>query len=80
MLKAGKYFVSYKVGLEHSSSGGTSFLSTGLFKDITSPSEVLNFKGFTTLEDSTGLVIPSDIMTITGILDAATGDKYWVKV
>ena len=80
VLKTGKYFISYKVGVEHSATGATSFLSTSLWKDTTTPVEITNFRGFTTLEDVTSGVIPSDIMTITGILDAATGDKYWVKL
>lgn len=80
VLKAGKYFVSYKVGVEHSATGSSSFISSGLFENIVTPTEVTNFRGFTTLEDVSTGVIPSNIMTITGILDAATGDKYWVKV
>lgn len=79
VLKAGKYFVSYKVGLEHQTTGGTSFLGSSLFEDTTTPVELPNFKGFTSLEDIAGTAIPSDVLTITGILNAATGDRYWVK-
>jgi hypothetical protein len=80
-LVAGQYFVSYKVGLEHTATGGDSFISTSLWSGTTSPVEITNFRGFTTLEDVTGSNnVPYDLVTVTGILDANPGDQYWVKV
>jgi hypothetical protein len=80
VLETGKYFVSYKVGLEHAASSGNSFVSTSLWKSTSTPVEILNFRGFTSLEDATGSTVPYDLITVTGIIDADAGDRIWVKV
>jgi hypothetical protein len=79
-LIAGEYFISYKIGFEHTTTGSSSFLSGGLWRDTTSPIEVMNFRGYTSLEDVTSATqIPYDLMTVTGIVSASTGDRFWVK-
>jgi hypothetical protein len=79
-LIPGKYFISYKVGGNQTASGGTNFLNTTLWKDTITPVEVTNFRGYSTIEDvTTGVNIPYNLLTVTGIVDAAAGDQYWVK-
>ena len=78
-LQAGRYFVSYKIGLD-TGTASSSFVSTELYKGTTSPVEIINLKGFHTLEDVNSGVVPNTLITVTGIIDVINGDKIWVKV
>ena len=78
-LQAGKYFVSYKVGLD-TGSASSSFISTELYKGTVSPTEITNLKGFHTLEDVNSGVVPNTLITVTGIIEVLANDRIWVKV
>lgn len=79
-LVAGKYFVSYKVGIDNSASSATSLITTKLMKGTSVPVEVANFKAFKTIEDVSGGESPFDTIVVTGIIDATVNDRYWVRV
>ena len=78
-LQAGRYFVSYKIGVD-TGSASSSFISTELYKGTTSPVEITNFKGFHTLEDVNSGVVPNTLITVTGIIEVVANDRIWVKV
>ena len=80
VLQTGKYFISYKVGSNQTATGGTNFIGTTLWRDIVTPVEVTNFRGYSTIEDvPTGVNIPYNLLTVTGIVDVILGDTFWVK-
>ena len=39
-----------------------------------------NFRGYTTLEDTAGGTLPYDMITVTGVVAATVGDRFFVKV
>ena len=78
-LQAGKYFVSYKIGLD-TGSASSSFISTELYKGTVSPTEITNLKGFHTIEDVNSGVVPNTLITVTGIINVLANDRIWVKV
>jgi hypothetical protein len=77
-LQAGKYFVSYKIGLD-TAAASSSFISTELYKGTVSPVEIANLKGFHTIEDVAGGVVPNVLITVTGIIEVLANDRIWVK-
>ena len=79
-LVAGKYFVSYKVGVDNTTATASSLITTRLMKGTGSPAEVTNLKAFKTIEDVSGGESPFETIVVTGIIDAAVNDRYWVKV
>ena len=79
-LVEGKYFISYKIGIDNSTASASSLITTKLMKSISSPTEVSNFKAYKTIEDVSGGESPFETMVVTGIIDAAANDRYWVKV
>jgi hypothetical protein len=79
-LVAGKYFVSYKVGLDNTTASASSLITTKLMLGTSSPAEVSNMKAFKTIEDVSGSESPFETVVVTGIIDAAANDQYWVKV
>jgi hypothetical protein len=79
-LVAGKYFVSYKIGVDNGAALASSLLTTKLMKGTTSPTEVTNFKAFKTIENVSAGEAPFETIVVTGIIDAAANDRYWVKI
>ena len=79
-LVAGKYFVSYKIGLDNTTASASSLITTKLMLGTSTPAEVSNMKAFKTIEDVSGSESPFTTIVVTGIIDAAANAQYWVKI
>jgi hypothetical protein len=79
-LVAGKYFVSYKIGLDNTTASASSLITTKLMVGTSAPAEVSNMKAFKTIEDVSGSESPFTTIVVTGIIDAVANDQYWVKI
>ena len=76
-LVAGKYFVSYKIGLDNTTASASSLITTKLMLGTSTPTEVSNMKAFKTIEDVSGSESPFTTIVVTGIIDAAANAQYW---
>jgi hypothetical protein len=79
-LVAGKYFVSYKIGLDNTTASASSLITTKLMVGTSVPAEVSNMKAFKTIEDVAGSESPFTTIVVTGIIDAVANAQYWVKI
>lgn len=79
ILASGRYLVSYKVTVTHTSLGGESKIQTDLYNGTSSPVLVNGFRGYNSIASKTSYT-PDEVISVSGIIDASAGDRLWVDV